>query len=224
MTQTFPLWTMHAPQVGSIRWWKHVVLCVLLAFTITVQGCNPVWVTTITDIVTAAVPALINILNIIAIAKGQTPNATLAAKIAADGTLIKTLTSDFATASTAAAPAACAQLQSAISVYMADQAEVMALANIADPATQAKVIALSALVAGTATAILGLIPNCQQAAAMRASLANRIVPLPLKSFVKSYNANLVASTGNAAVDAYTKSHKVHVHDLFVRVITLGGAA
>jgi hypothetical protein len=193
-----------------------LVLCSMFAY-----GCSTAWVTTLDDILVAAAPALINILNIVAIAKGQPVNLALSNKITTDAATVKTLANDFATASAAAAPTACAQLQSAINVYSADQTQVMSLAQVSDPATETKIETLSALVSGTVVAITAVIPNCQQAAQFKAALEKSAVPLPLKTFVKSYNNILTTKTGNQAVDGYTKSHGVHVHSKFVRVITLG---
>jgi len=189
----------------------------------TVAGCSTAWVTTLDNILVAAAPALINILNIIAISKGVPVNAALAAKINTDAATIKTVASDFAAASASAAPAACAQLQAAISTYSADQAQVMQLASISDPATQSKVEVLSGLVAGTVTAILATIPNCSQAATMKAGLEKTTVPLPLKTFVSSYNSTLKVPTGNVAVDTFTSKHAIHVHSKFVRMVSLGYA-
>jgi hypothetical protein len=184
-------------------------------------GCSTAWVTTLDDILIAAAPALINILNIVAIAKGQPINTALESQITADAARVKTLAADFSAASAAAAPTACAQLQAAINTYSADQAQVMALAQVSDPATQTKIETLSALISGTIVAITAVIPSCQQAASFKATLEKTAVPLPLKTFVKSYNDTLKVKTGNAAVDSFTKSHEVHVHGKFVRVITLG---
>ena len=200
------------------------VLALALAGSIIVAGCSAAWVTSLDSILVAAAPALVNILNIIAIAEGRPLNATLAAKITADATTVKTLANDFAVASASAAPTACAQLQAAIGAYSADQASVLALAQVSDPAIQTKIVVLSSLVAGTVEAITAVIPNCQQAAAARASLSAKAVPLPMRSFVKSYNTNLVVPTGNKAVDAFTKKHKVHVHRKALRVLSLGRAS
>lgn len=202
-----------------------VALVACLGFaTIPMQGCSTAWVTTFDNILIASAPALIDILNIIAIAQGKPMDSTLVAKITADTATLKATAADFAAASASAAPTACAQLQAAIQVYATDEAQVVALISSLDPATQSKVAALSALVAGTVTAILAVIPSCQQAATMKASFEKTAVPLPLKTFVDSYNTVLVAPTGNAKVDAFTKAHKIHVHSKLVRVLTFGRAS
>jgi|SRR5579871_3320979 len=201
---------------------KPLLACVLCVSLVT-AGCSTAWVSTLDNILVAAAPALINILNIIAIAKGIPPNLALEGKINADAATIKTLAADFAAASSSAAPNACSQLQAAISTYASDQAQVMSLAQVSDPATQTKIETLSALVGGTVTAVLAVIPACQQAATMKASLEAKAVPLPLKTFVKSYNETLAVKTGNPAVDSYTKNHAIHVHGKVLRTLTFGFA-
>lgn len=203
---------------------KRPFLIFAVCMGIAVAGCSTAWVGTLDNILVAAAPALLNILNIIAIAKGQPVNTALASKITQDAATVKVLSADFASASAAAAPNACAQLQSAIGVYSQDQSQVMALAQISDPATQSKVEVLSSLVVGTIAAVEAVIPSCQAAPATKLMLASRTaVPVPLGSFVSSYNRELVVPVGNPSVDAFTKSHKIHVHSKFVRMISLGFA-
>lgn len=203
------------------NYFAKIGLVVLLGTTLTVSGCSTAWISTLDNILAAAAPALINILNIISIAKGQPLNAALAAKINVDAANVKTLAADFSAASASAAPTACAQLQAAVGIYSADETTVLSLANVSDPATQQKIEILSALVAGTVTEVLAVIPNCQQAATMRASLEKKSVPLPLSSFVQSYNDNLVVPVGSPAVDSFTRSHKIHAHSKLIRVLSLG---
>lgn len=199
------------------------VLALLLCMTLALSACSTTWISTLDNILVAAAPALVNILNIVALAEGKPLNSTLAAKITTDASSIQTLAKDFAGASSLAAPGVCSQLQAAITTYSQDESQVMSLASVSDPATEAKIETLSALVAGTITAITDVIPSCSAAssATFRAALGAHPVPLPLKSFVRSYNAVLTAPTGKTAVDSFTKSHQVHVHSLLFRTITIG---
>lgn len=190
----------------------------MLSLVMVASGCSAAWVTTLDSILAAAAPALVNILNIIAIAEGKPINAALAAKINADAASIKSLAADFSNASAATGPQVCSQLQSAITVYQTDQQQVLALAQVVDPKTQQKIVILSGLVAGTAEAILAVLPSCQSPVVAKIGSAP---PLPIRQFIVSYNAELVKPTGNAAVDNFTKSHRVHSHSKFLRVLTLG---
>jgi hypothetical protein len=195
-----------------------VVLCAVLFMT----ACSAAWVSTVDSILAAAAPALVSILQIVAVANGQPMNSGLAAKITADAAAIKTLASDFSSASKLAAPGVCSQLQAAIGVYQADTQLVLSTAQVTDANTQTKIVLLSGLVAGTVDAILAVIPACQSPAATAKTL-KAAPPLSLKNFVTSYNAILTAKTGNAAVDAVTPTLKLHQHSKLVRALTFGVA-
>src|SRR5271167_4714394 len=118
---------------------KKATLACVLCLALFVQGCTlPPWVGEVGTIVSTLAPAVINILQIISIAEGKPISATLAAKITADAANIKVLATDFATASAAAAPASCAQLQAGLATFSADEQTVLSLVNIADPVTQQK--------------------------------------------------------------------------------------
>lgn len=191
-----------------------VVLVVLL--TLSFVGCSNSWLAELDSILAAAAPALVNILQIAAIANGEPVSQSLVSKVNADATVIKTLASDFASASASAAPGFCQQLQAEISVYQTDQQLVLQAAQVKDNATQSKIALLSSLVAGTVSAITAVIPACGNAAMNSATPAHSA-----SGFTSEYNAILLAKTGNTAVDAVTPNLKLHKHSRFMRTITLG---
>jgi hypothetical protein len=193
------------------------VLVIALSLAVFCTACSTAWVSTLDSILAAAAPALVNILQIVALANGQPVNSKLEAKINADATVIKTLASDFATASSGAAPGVCSQLNAAIGDYQADQALVLQVAQVSDPNTQTKIILLSDLVAGTVQAITAVIPSCQANA--QAFITSP--PYSLSTFVAHYNSILVAPTGNKAVDVATGKLKLHQHSKIARVVTFG---
>lgn len=204
---------------------KKALLAVLLAFSMTFTGCSTAWVTTLDSILAAAAPALVNILQIVALSTGKPMNSQLATKIDGDAAAVKQDAADFANASAAAAPGACSQLQAALDVYEQDLPSVLAVAQVSNPATQNKIATISALVVGVFSSIAPLIPNCQAPSAAiltaRARLTTAAPPLALKNFVSSYNTVLVEKTGDASVDAATPNMKLHYHSKAVRVLTLG---
>ena len=167
----------------------------------------------------AAAPALINILEIVAVANGQPVNSNLAGKINADAMVIETLAADFAKVSSAPSPAVCQQLQAAVSAYQADQQVVLQAAEVNDPNTQTKIALLADLVAGTTNAIMAVIPSCQNAAAFRST--NTAPPYSVTTFTDHYNSILVTNTGNKAVDAVTPKLKLHRHSKLVWAVTFG---
>jgi len=194
------------------------VLVVLLSLAMLCTACSTAWVSTLDSILAAAAPALINILQVVAVANGEPVDSNLAAKISADATVIKTLAGDFAKASSGSAPGVCQQLQAAVSAYQADQALVLQVAQVSDAKTQTKITLLANLVAGTVQAITAVIPSCQANA--QASFKTQ-PPYSLSSFTEHYNSILVAPTGNPAVDAATPALKLHRHSKLVRAVTFG---
>jgi hypothetical protein len=197
---------------------KVLVFSLFLAMLCT--ACSTAWVATLDSILAAAAPALINILQIVAIANGQPVNANLAAKITVDANVIKTLATDFATVSSGSAPGACQQLQAAVGAYQADQQLVLQVAQVSDPNTQTKITLLAGLVAGTVQAITAVIPSCQNAAAAAPSMKTA-PPFSGSAFAEHYNSILVAPTGNTAVDAATPKLRLHQHSKLVRAVTFG---
>jgi hypothetical protein len=194
------------------------VLVVALSLAMSCIACSTAWVSTLDSILAAAAPALINILQIVAVANGKPMNSDLAAKINADAAVIKTLAGDFAKASSGSAPGVCQQLQAAVSAYQADQALVVQVAQVSDSKTQTKIALLADLVAGTVQAIAAVIPSCQANA--QASF-KALPPYSVSTFSDRYNSILVAPTGNAAVDAATPALKIHRHSKLVRALTFG---
>jgi len=195
---------------------KKVLVFVLLLATFC-TGCSTAWVSTLDSILAAAAPALINILQIVAVANGQPVNSNLITKINADATVIKTLAGDFAKASSLAAPGVCSQLQAAVSSYQADQALVLQVAQVSDQNTQTKITLLADLVGGTVLAIESVIPSCQSHSAAKS--VRSAPPYSLVTFVNRYNSVLATPTGNPAVDGITQKLKLHRHSMFVRAIT-----
>ena len=195
------------------------VLVVVLSLAIFCTACSTAWVTTLDSILAAAAPALINILQIVAVANGQPVDSNLAAKINADATVIRTLAADFASASSGSAPGVCQELQAAVSAYQVDQQLVLQVAQVSDSNTQTKITLLADLVAGTVNAITAVIPSCQNAAVTRS--AGTAPTYSISTFAGHYNNILVAKTGNAAVDAATPRLKLHHHSKIVRMVTFG---
>lgn len=197
---------------------KNLLIVPLLVLAIICTGCSTAWVSTLDSILAAAAPALINILEIIAVAKGVPVNAALKTKINSDAAALKSIASDYATASAAAAPDVCSQVNAEIGVFGQDIASVLAIAQVSDVNTQMKITLLSDLVTGTVQAITAVVPSCK--AGVVANFKS-VPPLSVKNFVADYNARLVAKTGNASVDALTPKLRLHQHSKLVRYASAG---
>lgn len=195
------------------------ILVFALSLAMFCTACSTAWVSTLDSILAAAAPALINILQIVAVANGKPMDSNLASKINADATILKTLAGDFAKASSASSPGVCQQLQAAVGAYQTDQQLVLQVAQVSDPNTQTKITLLSNLVAGTVQAITAVIPSCQNADSRQAFKA--APPYSVSTFTTHYNSVLIAPTGNAAVDAATPKLKLYRHSKLARSMTLG---
>jgi hypothetical protein len=195
------------------------VVVVALSLAMFCTACSTTWVSTLDSILAAAAPALINILQIVAVANGQPVNSNLVGRINADTAVIETLAADFAKISPGSAPAVCQQLRAAVSAYQVDQQLVLQAAQVNDPNTQTKIALLADLVAGTVDAIMAVIPSCQNAAGFRSTTA--APPYSVATFTDHYNRILVMKTGNPAVDAVTPKLKLHRHSKLVRAATFG---
>ena len=195
---------------------KPLHLAVILCASMLLTSCSTAWVSTLDTILAAAAPALVNILQIIAIAESKPFHAELATKINSDAATIKQLAGDFASATAASAPGVCQQLNAAVGVYTQDQQAVLALVQVSDSATQQKIAVLAGLVTSTIGAITAALPQCQHPSGKMAT-----PPLNVRKFVTDYNAALTAKTGNAGVDALTPKLKIHEHSAFVRYATVG---
>jgi hypothetical protein len=196
-----------------------IILAFILSVAIVLTGCSAAWISTIDSILAVAAPALIDILQIVAVANNQPLNSGLAAKINTDASAIKLLAGDFAKASSASSSGICQQLEAAINTYQIDQQLVLQIAQVSDTNTQTKITLLVDLVAGTIQAITAVIPSCQNPASARGFRAQS--DLTLRDFVTEYNAILKIKTGNAAVDALTPKLAIHQHSKIERAITLG---
>ncbi len=194
-------------------------LVVLLSLALFCIACSTAWVSELDSILAAAAPALINILQIVAVANGQPVNSILEAKINSDATDIETLAADFTKATAASAPGICEELQAAISAYQADQQLVLQVAQVSDPSTQTKITQLADLVVGTVGAITAVVPPCQGSASSQGVKTKNLYSI--SDFEANYNRILLAPTGNTAVDAATRRLKLRQHTKIVRWLTFG---
>jgi hypothetical protein len=146
-------------------------LIVVLFSALLSTACSTAWVSTLDSILAAAAPALINILQIVAVANSEPINSNLEAKINGDATAIKTLATDFAKDG---GSTACTTLQNAVATYQVDQALVLRLAQVQDSNTQTKITLLADLVSGTISEITAVIPACQAPTSPTAELRGEL--------------------------------------------------
>ena len=99
--------------------------------------------------------------------------------------------------------------------------------NVSDPVTESKITleigGIAGLVQIVEAAIPGVITTQPASLTLSREAAKSAKFTSVNQFVEDYNANLVAPTGNKAVDSYTKRHQLHIHSWFVRKASLGFA-
>jgi hypothetical protein len=192
-----------------------VLLVLLLCSTVTLQGCS---VSQFSAVLNEVEPAIVTILQIVALVKGTTADLSPATKVGGDIANIEKIYGDWQTASAAAKPGIEAQLNVLFDTLNNDLAPIFSIAQVNNTNVQAKVTAFIALIQTAVNIAEAVIP----ATAKRFG-TNAPVKMDAETLVKSWNNILVAKTGNAMVDNYTPHHKLHYHGLFVRTITVGHA-
>jgi len=195
---------------------RNGLLSIVVCYAMILHGCSLTWVGTLDNLVAVAGPALINVLNIVAIAQNKPVNTVLEAKITADFANLKILAADFQKANTTTAPTACQELRAGLAVINDDSAVILSIVQSSGNSNAA--IILSSAVA-IVTAIVGLIPSCAAPAQVKAEIPAKVAAINVKALVKSYNAVLTKPTGVAAVDSYTSKHKLPEHGMLVHILT-----
>lgn len=198
-------------------------------------GCNTgTWIAEFDKYLATLTPAIINIIEIIAIAQGAAPNAGLIAKIEADAAALKQIAQDYASASTSDQPGILPKLNTVFNVFQADAQLVFQLlpTNI-PPVEQATILGLISLVQVTINLISMLIP---MTSALREDVMRKVstgnfviqgqqVPSSNSDFMAKYNAKLNAGTNGQfkQFDTELRKKHLHYHNWFLRAITAGVA-
>ena len=193
----------------------------VLSLALIVSGCSTAWISEVDNILAAVAPALINVLNIIAVAEGKPLDAALAAKINADAANLKIVATDLSTATAAAAPTACAQTQAAANSLTADAQAVLAVVQVSSAKSTTNALLVFNAADAIVNTVVGLLPSCAAPVPVaKATFLAKAQALDSKTLLHAYNAALSKKTGLALVDAYNKNHKLPVHGRFVHIITL----
>jgi hypothetical protein len=191
------------------------ILAVTLVFVMAFTACSSAWLNDVSKYINLAAPAVLNIIEIIAIAKGTAPDAALIAKINADSAALSKLAEDFASASATSQPAIQPQLDAAFNTFQQDAATVFQLAQVSNPQKQVLISSLVQLVQNTIHQIGAMIPQG------RAGKLSASPPISASDFVTKYNATLEAKTGDKKFDSEVSKKKLHLHSKFVRAVSLG---
>lgn len=174
---------------------KFAILGVLVA-SLSLAGCSTAQFDAFLNVIG---PAVSDIIQIIAIVKGTPADLTPVAKIDADVAAVEKLYSDFQAAGTSAQPGVQAAINAGFTTLNADLGQVFSLAQVSNPASQAKITALVSLVETGVQLAEGVVNT------KGPHVSETFTAKQLKS---SFNQVLTAKTGNSAVDAFTAKHKI----------------
>lgn len=191
---------------------KKSLLCTVLIATLVATGCSAAWLSSLSNYIKIAGPILIQILDIVSIAKGVPVNAALQAKITADQAAVTTLANSVSSATAANLPTTCAAFNQAVSTFSSDLTAIESLANVG-PSTAGEI--------GAAVSIAQA--AIQEIEAPIAACATAPNPAAAKSILRSAaltvtSPEVVVRRFNAVVD---KKHRVYLHSFPVRVVTFG---
>ena len=193
---------------------------IVLSYCLILQGCSVAWVGTVDRLLAVAGPALNNILTIVSLATNKPVNQALEDKITQDAANLRKLAEDFASANGSNAPTACQELQAGMAVLTDDAAVVLSIVQSIGP-VGGNLPAIFAAADAIVISIVALVPSCKTPAALRLSIPKAAGALNANKMIDSYNSVLVLPSGNAKVDSYAKSHKIHAHSKMVRILTFG---
>ena len=193
------------------------LLAVVLAATMLTVGCN--WAA-FDNYVMLGAQALVDILNIVAVAQHQSPNQSLIEKVNADAALVKKLGDDFYNASAANKADVEDQLNAALSTLAQDEQDVFAVAHVVNPQSQAYISSLVSLATSFIMTAEAMLPP-QQQAKMRVQFQKSSSPLSVSDFVSSWNKAVTVKSGDPAIDSVSRRFKLHNHGTFTKIVSFG---
>jgi hypothetical protein len=206
-----------------------MVLCGTMMWT----GCSTAWIGEAEQIVAALIPAAANILTLVTAIHGQSVSAedlktirSAGSQVGADLQLIESLMAVYQKADAASQPGLLSQIQAATSAVQSDISGLLPALHIQDAATQAKVTAVIGVVLSEVESLSAIVPLINPSSSpammtMAAKQAKKQPPLTANEFVASYNATIMAKTGNAALDHATEGMRIHLHGKIARWASLG---
>lgn len=191
---------------------KKAILPLILAGVMGLTACSASWLSTFDGYLAIAGPILVQILDIVALAKGTVPNAALQAKITADAASLKAIAASVSTASAANVQGACAQFNLGVQTFAGDLTAIEQIANVGGQ-TSTEVAAAVSIAQAAITEIEAPIASCQAAptpaAAYKVLKAASVSVTSPEDVVKKFNA---------VVD---NKHHVHYHNKVVRYLSFG---
>jgi len=191
---------------------KTLALC--LVGTLMLAGCSTAWLSTFEGYLQIAGPILIQILDVISIAKGTPVNSQLVAKIQADQAAVNTLAKSVQAAAAQNVTGTCAQFNVAVQTFAGDLTAIEALGQVNNPTTQSQINAAMQIAQQAINEVEAPIAAC----AVAPTQAKALAALHGSATTSTWTANDCVRRFNAVMD---KKHHVHLHNAFIRVVSFG---
>lgn len=205
-----------------------VLVAAVLAGTLILTACSTAWIGEAEQIMAALIPAVANLVTLVATLQGKDVTAAdlqtiqnAGAQAGADLQLMQSLISQYEKADATAQPGLLNQIQAAMNAVQATLNGLLPALHIQDAATQAKITAVLGLLISEAESMAAIVPLASPSAspamiAMAMKQVKKQPPLTANEFVSSYNASMTAKTGNTELDHATAGLRVHLHAKFAR--------
>lgn len=210
---------------------RRALVTLVLWGTILGTACSTAWIGQAEQIAGALIPAVSNVLALVATLEGNSVSAedaqsiqTATTEAGADLQLIQSLLTQYESADASAQAGILNRIDAAVESTQANLNGILPALHIQDPATRAKVTAMVGIVLSEIEALAAEVrvsspPTAAQGKAM--AMTPHRAPLSAGEFVSAYNAAMKAKTGNAALDRATGRLEIHVHGRLLRWATAG---
>jgi hypothetical protein len=212
---------------------EKALIATVLAATLMLTACSTAWVGEAEQIVAALIPAVANLVTLVATLQGKDVTSadlqtiqSAGAQAEADLQLMQSLIDQYQKADATAQPGLLNQIQAAMNAVRTTLNGLLPALHIKDVATQAKITAVVGLLISEVESMAAIVPLVNPSASpaamtMALKQAKKQPPLTADEFVSSYNTNMTAKTGNAELDHAAAGLRVHLHDKFARWASAG---
>jgi hypothetical protein len=206
-----------------------VVLCGTMMWT----ACSTAWISEVEQIVAALIPATANLVTLVATLQGKNVTASDLQTIQSAGTqagadlqLIQSLITQYQKADASAQAGLLGQIQGAMRAVQVTLNGLLPALHIKDAATQAKIAAVVGLLLSEVESMTAIVPLVNPGASpammtVAARQAKKQPPLTANEFVSSYNAAMMAKTGNSELDHAAAGLRIHLHQKLARLASAG---
>lgn len=202
-----------------------MILCVTLMWT----ACSTAWFSEAEKIVSALIPAVANIVTLVATLQGSVSSADLqtiqsaGSQAGADLQLLQSLIMQYQKADAGAKPGLLNHIQVALGAVNSTLGGLLPAMHIKDAAIEAKMTAVVEILLGEVQSVAAIVPlaNPKAAPEMNKLTLRMQIPLKASDFVDSYNATMTAKTGKTELDHATAGLRIHLHEKLARWASVG---